>query len=78
MTVGDRSFLGSNATIRDGITTARECAIGAGAVITRDTRERGVYAAPPSDPAADDKRSPAELLTEVVTLAVSRRRRRAG
>jgi len=46
--VGDNCFLGSNATIRDGITVARECVIGAGAVVTRDTRERGVYAAPRS------------------------------
>ena len=46
VTVGDNCFLGSNATIRDGITIARECVIGAGAVVTRDTTERGVYAAP--------------------------------
>lgn len=46
VTVGDNCFLGSNATIRDGITIARECVIGTGAVVTRDTKERGVYAAP--------------------------------
>ena len=36
-------FLGVNATIRDGITIARECVIGAGAVILKDTKEKGVY-----------------------------------
>ncbi len=46
VTVGDNCSLGLNATIRDRITIARECVIGAGAVVTRNTNERGVYAAP--------------------------------
>ncbi|HEX7243404.1 MAG TPA: acetyltransferase [Longimicrobiaceae bacterium] len=46
--VGDYSFLGVNATIRDGVTLAPETLVGAGAVITRDTVERGVYVPPRS------------------------------
>ena len=45
VTVESNCFLGSNSTIRDGVTVARECVIGAGAVVTKDTRERQVYAA---------------------------------
>ncbi|MFC1718689.1 acetyltransferase [Candidatus Poribacteria bacterium] len=41
-------FLGINSTIRDGITIARECVIGMGAVIARDTQEKGVYIAKPA------------------------------
>lgn len=37
------SFLGVNATIRDSITIARECVIGAGAIILRNTKEKCVY-----------------------------------
>jgi len=36
-------FFGVNATIRDGIRIARESVIGAGALILKDTVERGVY-----------------------------------
>ena len=36
-------FLGVNATLRDAITIARECVIGMGAVIVKDTQEKGVY-----------------------------------
>ena len=36
-------FIGVNATLRDSITIARETLIGAGAVIMKDTVERGVY-----------------------------------
>lgn len=36
-------FLGVNATLRDWITIARECVIGMGAVIVKDTQEKGVY-----------------------------------
>ncbi len=46
--VGPNCFIGTNATIRDGISIAAASAIGAGAVITRDTTERGVYAAAPA------------------------------
>ncbi len=37
------SFLGVNSTIRDGITVERECVVGAGAIILRNTKEKGVY-----------------------------------
>jgi len=43
VTVGSYSFLGVNSTIRDGITLARESVIGAGAIIVKDTVEKGVY-----------------------------------
>jgi len=36
-------FLGVNSTLRDGIHIAKECVIGAGAVILEDTKEKGVY-----------------------------------
>lgn len=36
-------FLGVNATLRNGITIERETCIGAGAVIMKDTVEKGVY-----------------------------------
>ena len=39
-------FLGVNATLRNGITLARETLVGAGAVIMKDTVEKGVYMAP--------------------------------
>ena len=43
ITVGAYSFIGTNATVRDGITVAPESVIGAGALILRNTRPRGVY-----------------------------------
>lgn len=46
VTVEANCFLGTNSTIRDGIKIARESVIGAGAVILKATRERGVYVAP--------------------------------
>jgi sugar O-acyltransferase (sialic acid O-acetyltransferase NeuD family) len=43
-TIEPYCVIGANSTIRDGgITIARECIIGAGVLITRDTIERGVY-----------------------------------
>ena len=45
VTVEPNCFFGMNSTIRDEVTIARECVIGAGAVILKDTRERGVYVA---------------------------------
>jgi acetyltransferase-like isoleucine patch superfamily enzyme len=36
-------FIGVNATLRNSITIAPETLIGAGAVITKDTVEKGVY-----------------------------------
>ena len=41
--VGTRSFIGVNATLRNDITIAPESIIGAGAVIMKDTRPKGVY-----------------------------------
>ncbi len=57
VTVQANCFLGSNSTIRDGITVARESVIGAGAVIMKDTQERGVYVAPRAQllPIASDR-----------------------
>ena len=41
--VGTRSFIGVNATLRNSITIAPQTLIGAGAIIMKDTKERGVY-----------------------------------
>lgn len=41
--VGTRSFLGVNATLRNSITIAPRTLVGAGAVLTKDTEEGGVY-----------------------------------
>ena len=46
VTVEPYCFLGANATIRAGITIARECVIGGGAVIMKSTEARSVHAAP--------------------------------
>jgi sugar O-acyltransferase (sialic acid O-acetyltransferase NeuD family) len=43
VTIGPYSFLGMNATVRDGVTIASESVIGAGAGVLQDTQERGVY-----------------------------------
>jgi len=48
VTVGPNCFFGTNSTVRDKIAIARECVIGAGAVILKDTQERGVYVANPA------------------------------
>ncbi|MGO8672288.1 MAG: acetyltransferase [Capsulimonadaceae bacterium] len=46
--VGPYSFVGTNATIRDNVTVARECVIGAGALILEDTQPQGVYPGSPA------------------------------
>lgn len=46
VSVGQNAFIGANATIRHGVTIGRESIIGAGAVITRDTPDKSVYASP--------------------------------
>lgn len=46
--IGRNSFLGVNATLRDAITIAPETLVGAGAVIMKDTVEKGVYLPPRS------------------------------
>jgi len=43
VTVEPNCFLGAGATIRDGVTIARECVIGAGSLIMKDTHAREVY-----------------------------------
>ncbi len=43
--IGKNCFLGVNATIRDGITIAPETLVAAGAIIMKDTEEKGVYLA---------------------------------
>jgi sugar O-acyltransferase (sialic acid O-acetyltransferase NeuD family) len=42
-TIKSNCFLGVNATLRNGITIAKESLIGAGAIIMKDTIEKGVY-----------------------------------
>ncbi len=44
--IGPYCFLGVNATLRNGIALAPETLVGAGAVIMKDTVEKGVYMAP--------------------------------
>ena len=41
--------IGANAMVREGVTIATGCIIGAGALITRNTRPGGVYLAPASE-----------------------------
>lgn len=43
VTIKKNCFIGVNATIRDGITIAPETLIAAGAIIMKDTEEKGVY-----------------------------------
>lgn len=50
--VGAYTFMGANVTIRDSITIAPHCFIGAGAVILKDTQEKGVYPARATEVAA--------------------------
>lgn len=45
--VGD-VWTGANSTVVPGITIAKGCVIGAGAVVTKDTEERGVYLGVPA------------------------------
>ena len=47
--IGDYCFVGVNATFADGVKVAPACVIGAGAVILKDTRPEGVYAAEPTE-----------------------------
>jgi sugar O-acyltransferase (sialic acid O-acetyltransferase NeuD family) len=44
--IGAYSFIGVNATLRNGITLAPQTLVGAGAVIMKDTIAKGVYLAP--------------------------------
>jgi maltose O-acetyltransferase len=48
-TIEPYCLIGSNATITDGgVIIARECIIGAGSLISKNTRERGVYIGNPA------------------------------
>ncbi|HEV8240570.1 MAG TPA: acetyltransferase [Thermoanaerobaculia bacterium] len=51
-TIGPYSFLGTNATVRDGVSVARDTLVGAGVVIQRDTREGEAYRTPNVEPLA--------------------------
>jgi sugar O-acyltransferase (sialic acid O-acetyltransferase NeuD family) len=51
VTVGDRTFVGLNATVAPGVTLGRSNVIGAGALITRDTKDHEVYRGVASRPA---------------------------
>lgn len=46
--VGRRSYLGVNSSIRDGLSLAEDCVIGAGAVVVKDTDPRQVYVGNPA------------------------------
>jgi sugar O-acyltransferase (sialic acid O-acetyltransferase NeuD family) len=46
--VENNCFLGVNATIHNGVKIAKESLLGAGAIIAKDTEEKGVYLPPPS------------------------------
>lgn len=50
--IGPYCFIGVNATLRDRVTIAPECVIGAGAIILKDTQEKGVYAVKSTEVAA--------------------------
>jgi sugar O-acyltransferase (sialic acid O-acetyltransferase NeuD family) len=63
--VGARCLLGLNSTIRDGVTIAPRCIVGAGAVVTQDTEENGVYIGVP----AKRKSSPADTFTSFESVS---------
>jgi len=46
--VEQRSFVGINATLRDGVTVAADCVVGAGAVVARSTEAGGLYVGVPA------------------------------
>jgi sugar O-acyltransferase (sialic acid O-acetyltransferase NeuD family) len=57
VTVGSYSFIGANASVRNSVIIGRECVIGAGTVILKDTRDREVYRSPSAEllPLPSDK-----------------------
>ena len=59
--IGNNCFIGVNATLRNSITIAPETLIGAGAVIMKDTVEKGVYLPPRSELLKDKKSDEIEL-----------------
>jgi sugar O-acyltransferase (sialic acid O-acetyltransferase NeuD family) len=54
-TIESHCFIGVNATLGHGVTIAKECLIGAGSIITKNSDERGVYV--PAKTAKLDKTS---------------------
>jgi sugar O-acyltransferase (sialic acid O-acetyltransferase NeuD family) len=52
--IGAGSFMGVNSCLADNKTVARDCVIGAGAVVIGDTEERGVYVGNPAKRLAKD------------------------
>ncbi len=50
VTIGEETFVGVNATFRDGVTIGPRCVIGAGALIMKDTAEGGVYSVRGAEP----------------------------
>jgi sugar O-acyltransferase (sialic acid O-acetyltransferase NeuD family) len=46
--IGERCFLGLNSSVRDGVQIAARCIVAAGAVVTADTTEGGVYMGVPA------------------------------
>jgi sugar O-acyltransferase (sialic acid O-acetyltransferase NeuD family) len=52
--IGERAFMGVNACVGDNRTVARDCVVGAGAVVVKDTEPRGVYVGNPAKPTGGD------------------------
>ncbi|MEY2431396.1 MAG: hypothetical protein QOC92_1121 [Acidimicrobiaceae bacterium] len=52
--IGRGSFLGVNSCFNDGLVIGPDCAIGAGAVVVKDTEARGVYVGNPARPTGRD------------------------
>jgi sugar O-acyltransferase (sialic acid O-acetyltransferase NeuD family) len=46
--LGQRCFLGLNSSVRDGVKVAERCLVAAGAAVTADTTENGVYMGVPA------------------------------
>jgi sugar O-acyltransferase (sialic acid O-acetyltransferase NeuD family) len=46
--LGQRCFLGLNSSVRDGVAVAERCLVAAGAAVTADTTENGVYMGVPA------------------------------
>ena len=57
--IGEYSFVGVNATFADSVKVGRNCLIGAGALILKDTEERRIYRARGSKPEEFSILSPA-------------------
>ena len=52
--IGESCFVGVNATFNDKIRVARDCVIGSGAVVVRDTEPGKVYVGNPAKPSSKD------------------------